>query len=233
MAREMAPRYPGVTTPGAPRALRVLVACEYSGIVRDAFTARGHYAMSCDLLPTESDGPHYQGDVFDVLGDNWDLMIAHPPCTYLTNAANGSLYKLTPSKTGALVGPARWPALIDGALFFKALLDAKIPRVAIENPRMNPNAVKVIGRNRDQAVQPYQFGHLEMKEIGLWLRGLPPLVVTEDVKAATMALPYAQRAKVHYASPGADRSKIRSRFFEGVAAAMAEQWAGDVREVAA
>jgi hypothetical protein len=213
--------------------MKVLVACEYSGIVRDAFTALGHYAMSCDLLPTESDGPHYQGDVFDVLNDGWDLMVAHPPCTYLTNAANGSLEKVELSRNGALTGPARWKALIDGAAFFRALLNAPIPRVAIENPRMNPYAVKVIGRNRDQSVQPYQFGHLETKEIGLWLRGLPPLVTTEDVKAATMALPYGERAKVHYASPGVDRSKIRSRFFEGVGAAMAQQWGGDVREAVA
>lgn len=214
--------------------MRVLVACEYSGIVRDAFAALGHDAMSCDILPTESAGQHYQGDVFDVLDDGWDLMVAHPPCTYLTNAANGSLFKLTPSKTGALVGPARWPALIDGALFFKALLDAPIPQVAIENPRMNPNAVKIIGRNRDQAIQPYEFGHLEQKETGLWLRGLPPLMGTEDVKAATMALPYAERAKVHSMGPSEDRGKLRSRFFEGVAAAMALQWGGDVRaEVAA
>jgi len=213
--------------------VRILVACEYSGIVRDAFLTRGHDAMSCDLLPTESDGPHHQGDVFDVLDDGWDLMVAHPPCTYLTNAANGSLEKVEASRNGALTGPARWKALIDGAAFFRALLNAPIPRVAIENPRMNPYAVKVIGRNRDQAVHPWQFGHLETKEIGLWLRGLPPLVATEDVKAAMMALPYGERAKVHYASPGADRSKIRSRFFEGVAAAMADQWAGDAQERAA
>ena len=124
--------------------MRVLVACEYSGIVRDAFLALGHDAMSCDILPTESDGPHHQGDVFEVLDDGWDLMVAHPPCTYLTNAANGSLWKLEPSKTGALVGPARWEALIEGAVFFRRLLNAPIPRVAVENPTPNRHAVSII-----------------------------------------------------------------------------------------
>ena len=205
--------------------LRVLVACEYSGTVRDAFIRAGHDATSCDLLPSESDaGPHYQGDVFDIIDKGWDLMVAHPPCTYLTNAANGSLYKTEPSKTGALVGPHRWAALIDGAVFFKSLLNAPIPRVAVENPRMNPYAVKVIGRGADQTVQPYEFGQPETKGVSLWLRGLPPLVGTEDVKAAMLALPYRERAKVHSASPGPDRSKARSMFFPGIADAMAAQW---------
>lgn len=214
--------------------MRVLIGCEYSGIVRDAFAALGHDALSCDLLPTEAPGRHYQGDVFDVIhnpgdffGGAIDLAVFHPPCTYLTNAANGSLWKLTPSKTGAAVGPARWAELIDGAVFFRRLLnEPSIPRVAVENPRMTPHAVKVIGRNFDQVVQPYEFGHLEQKGIGLWLRGLPPLLPTEDVKAATMALPIKDRQKVFYASPGKDRGKVRSLFFEGVAAAMASQWAG-------
>jgi hypothetical protein len=213
--------------------MRVLVACEYSGIVRDAFTALGHEAVSCDILPTESPGPHHQGDVLDILGDGWDLMVAHPPCTYLTNAANGSLYSTEPSRPDALKGPARWAALIDGAVFFRRLLDAPIPRVAVENPRMTSHARKIVGRRPDQSVQPYDFGEMQTKEICLWLRGLPPLIASEDVRAAMMALPAKERAKVWYASPGADRSKLRSRFFEGVAAAMAAQWGGDAREAVA
>jgi len=213
--------------------LRVLVACEYSGIVRDAFIRAGHYAMSCDLLPSESDlGDHYRGDVFDVLLDGWDLMVAHPPCTYLTNAANGSLYA-TSSSTGALVGPARWAALIEGATFFRALLNAPIPRIAIENPRMNGHAQKIVGRRRDQAIQPYQFGHMETKEVCLWLRGLPPLIAGEDVRAAMLQLPKSEYAKVHHTPPGADRSKERSRFFPGIADAMAQQWGGVMAAVGA
>ena len=205
--------------------MRVLVACEYSGTVRDAFIRAGHDAMSCDLLPTESDlGPHYQGDVFDVLHDGWDLMVAHPPCTYLTNAANGSLYRTEPSRNGALTGPARWAAMIEGASFFRQLLNAPIPRIAVENPVMNGYARSIVGARPTQTVQPWMFGHTESKAVCLWLRNLPPLVATEDVKAAMLALPRAEWSKVHWAPPGADRSKIRSLFFTGIADAMAQQW---------
>lgn len=204
--------------------MRVLVACEYSGTVRDAFTRAGHDAMSCDLLPTESPGPHYQGDVFDVLDKGWDLMVAHPPCTYLASAGNRWLYAEGQGRSGEPFGPARWEALIDGATFFRRLLDAPIPRVAVENPGMNRHARKIIGSDATQTVQPYHFGAMETKAIGLWLRGLPPLVATEDVRAAMMQLPYAKRAKVHSAPPGPDRAKERSLFFPGVADAMATQW---------
>jgi hypothetical protein len=118
-------------------------------------------------------------------------------------------------------------------VFFRRLLNAPIPRIAIENPVMNGYARSVIGRGSDQTIQPWMFGHLETKAICLWLRGLPPLVATEDVRAAMLTLPKAEYAKVHHASPSADRSKIRSRFFEGVAEAMARQWAGVVSEAAA
>lgn len=212
--------------------MRILVACEYSGTVRDAFIRAGHYALSCDLLPSESDqGDHYQGDIFDILGDGWDLMVAHPPCTYLTNAANGSLYR-TESPNGAKVGPARWEAMIDGAAFFRALLNAPIPRIAVENPVMNGYARTIIGRGPDQTVQPWMFGHMESKAVCLWLKGLPPLISTEDTRAAMLQLPKREWAKVHHASPSADRAKERSRFFTGIADAMATQW-GAANEVAA
>lgn len=205
--------------------MRVLVGCEFSGAVRDAFLAAGHDAMSCDLLPTEVPGPHHQGDVFNIIEDGWDLAIFHPPCTYLTNSANGSLYKTTPSRNpGVLVGPARWAALIEGALFFRSLLDAPIPRIAVENPTMVSHARKIVGRGPDQVIHPWMFGHTEMKATGLWLKGLPPLIATEDVRGVMETLPYAERAKVHSASPGPDRWKVRSVTYAGIAQAMADQW---------
>jgi len=134
--------------------MRVLIACEYSGTVRDAFVAKGHDAMSCDLLPTDKAGPHYQGDVFDIIGDGWDLMIAHPPCTYLTNSGVTWLHK----------DPSRWAKLDDGAAFFKALLNADIPMIAVENPIMHKYAKERIGGTKQtQVVQPWMFGHLEQK----------------------------------------------------------------------
>jgi len=203
--------------------VRVLVACEYSGRVRDAFRGLGHEAMSCDLLPTDAPGPHHQGDVFDVIDDGWDLMVAHPPCTYLCNSG---VRWLSTDIT-------RWPRMIDGAVFFRRLLDSPIPRVAVENPVMHGHAAKIIGRRQAQIVQPWMFGHTETKATGLWLRGLPPLLATEDVKAAMLALPYGERAKVHHASPGPDRWKLRSTTYAGIAEAMAEQWGGDAREAVA
>jgi site-specific DNA-cytosine methylase len=186
-------------TAGRP-ALRVLVACEYSGRVRDAFIALGHDAMSCDLLPTEQPGPHYQGDIRDILGDGWDIMIAHPPCTHLA------------------VSGARWFAgkqaeQAEALAFVRMLLDAPIPRIALENP------VSVISsriRKPDQIIQPWQFGHGETKATCLWLKGLPPLRPTNIVDG--------RDARVHRMSPGPDRWKERSRTYTGVAAAMAEQW---------
>lgn len=202
-------------------ALRVLVACEYSGVVRDAFRALGHDAMSCDLLPTDVPGPHYQGDVFDVWNDGWDLMIAHPPCTYLTKAGVRWLYD-------TLRYPLRWQEMVDGAVFFRRLLDAPIPRVAVENPVMHGWGQKIVGRRADQVIQPWMFGHTERKGTGLWLRGLPPLLPTEDVYAETMALPARERDRVHYAPPGKDRWKVRSTTYTGIGAAMAEQWGGRI-----
>lgn len=189
--------------------MRVLVACEYSGIVRDAFTAQGHHAMSADLLPTESPGPHYQGDVLDVLGDGWDLMVAHPPCTYLANSGVRWLHER----------PERWAKLDDGAAFFRALLDAPVPRIAVENPVPHKYAVERIGRKYDQTIQPYEFGHPESKRTCLWLEGLPPLVPTNVVNG--------REQRVWKMAPGPDRQKERSRFYSGIAQAMAGQWTDD------
>lgn len=195
--------------------MRVLVACEYSGTVRDAFRAKGHDAMSCDILPTDVDGPHYQGDVRDIINDGWDLMIAHPPCTYLTNSGVTWLHK----------DPSRWEKLDEGAAFFKSLLDAPIQRIAVENPIMHKYAKERIGGvKQSQVIQPWMFGHMEQKATCLWLKGLPLLKPTKDVKAEMMALPDNQRQRLHYLPPSEDRWKKRSETFQGIADAMAEQW---------
>ena len=180
--------------------MRVLVACEFSGTVRDAFISTGHDAMSCDILPTETPGPHYCGDVRDVLGDGWDLMIAHPPCTHLA------------------VSGARWfkdklPEQAEALDFVRLLMDAPIQRIALENP------ISIISsriRKPDQIVQPWQFGHGETKATCLWLKGLSPLVPTNVVDG--------REARIYKMPPGPDRWRERSRTFAGIAAAMAAQW---------
>lgn len=181
--------------------MKVLVACEFSGTVRDSFIARGHDATSCDLLPSESpDGPHYQGDVFDIIDDGWDLLIAHPPCTHLA------------------VSGARWftekrREQNEALDFVRKLMFAGIPRIAIENP------ISVISskiRRPDQIIQPWQFGHGETKATCLWLKNLPKLTPTNVVEG--------REQRVHRMPPGPDRWKERSRTFKGIAEAMANQW---------
>lgn len=196
--------------------MRVLVACEYSATVRDAFRAKGHDAWSCDLLPTDGDPQfHREGDALVIAYEGgWDLMIAHPPCTYLTNAGVTWLHK----------DPLRWDQMRDGADFFKSLLNAPIPKIAVENPIMHKYAVEIIGRRQDQVIQPWMFGHMEQKATCLWLKGLPKLVPSNDVKAEMMKLPDNQRQRLHYLPPSADRWKLRSTTFKGIAQAMAEQW---------
>ena len=186
--------------------MRVLVACEFSGTVRDAFARSGHDAWSCDILPTEKEGNHYQGSVLDILNDGWDLMVAHPPCTYLCNSGVIWLHR----------DKERWNKMREGALFFKTLLNAKIPLIAIENPIMHKYAVEIIGRRQDQIIQPWQFGQGESKATGLWLKGLPKLEPTKIVEGRVQRL--------HRLPPSKDRWKERSRTYQGIADAMAEQW---------
>ena len=184
--------------------MRVLIACEYSGRVRDAFTRRGHFAMSCDLLPTEAEGNHYQGPVEDVLYDGWDLMVAHPPCTDL--AVSGSRH------FGAKIADGRQAAALD---FVRLLMNAPIERWCIENP------VSVISsaiRPPDQIIQPWEYGHGEVKATCLWLKNLPRLKPTAYVEG--------REERVHLMPPGPNRWKERSRTFEGVAEAMGDQWGG-------
>ena len=190
--------------------MRVLGACEYSGRVRDAFIAKGHEAMSCDLLPTEAVGPHYQGDVRDVLDYPWDLMIAHPPCTDLS--VSGAAWFEKKKMVGAQQASAS---------FFMMLAKCGIPRIAIENPVC---IMSSLWRKPDQIVQPWMFGHMEQKATCLWLKNLPVLTPTNNVRAQMMELPKNKRERLHYLPPSDDRWKLRSMTFQGIADAMAEQW---------
>lgn len=197
--------------------MKILIACEYSGRVRDAFIAKGHDAMSCDLLPTDAPGPHHEGNVFDLDLTQFDLMIAHPPCTYLTNAGVCHLHK----------DITRWPLLFEGGAFFKQLMDAPIPRICIENPIMHKYGKALIGGvKQSQVVQPYMFGHLEQKATCLWLKGLPNITPTNNVKDEMLLLPKNVRERMHYLPPSPDRWKLRSTTYQGIANAMAEQWSG-------
>lgn len=195
--------------------MMVLVACEYSGRVRDAFRACGHDAWSCDLLPTDSPGPHIQGDVLEVIGGGWDLMIAHPPCTYL--AVSGMHW----TRRGL-----RDPKLTEDALtFVHALMDAPIERIALENP------VSVISsriRKPDQIIQPWMFGEDASKKTCIWLKGLPKLVPTDIVEPRIVdgrkRWGNQTGSGQNKLGPSPDRWKIRSATYPGIAQAMAEQW---------
>jgi hypothetical protein len=192
--------------------MRVLVACEFSGVVRDAFIARGHEAMSCDLLPTEKSGPHYQGDVRDVLDYPWDLMIAHPPFTHL--AVSGAAWFAKKRMEGAQQASAS---------FFIGLWKCDIPRIAIENPVC---VISSLWRKPDQIIQPHMFGHPERKTTCLWLRNLPSLVSTNLVALPELQPGQSKRSlnRLDHLPPSDDRWKLRSETYQGVADAMAHQW---------
>lgn len=275
------------------RPMRVLVACEFSGAVRDAFMARGHYARSCDLLPTEAHHPvkfradfgcyeheqategceeceygepychlhemdaadctclgptedeaeydepsfntwepqgarHLTSDLFSMSDAElsfYDLLIAHPPCTYMANSGAKHLYIGMKKENGP--EPKRWAAMRAGAEFFKRIWNLPIPRICIENPIMLGAAKEIIGAEPAQIIQPYQFGHPESKQTCLWLKGLPLLRETNNVKAAMLALPKKEAQRIHMLPPSPDRWKLRSATFLGIADAMASQWGLD------
>ena len=218
---------------------RILIACEFSGTVRRAFTDRGYDAWSCDLRPAEDrSNRHYTGDVRDILADGWDILIvAHPPCTRLCNSG---VRWLSVPPPGRSLGDM-WAELDEGAALFSTLWNAPVPRVAVENPVMHKHAkARITGFvPAAQSVQPWEYGDWETKRTCLWLRGLPPLVPTYSTLTATRAaldLPGDAQpvARVHRMTPGADRAKERSRFFGGIAGAMADQWGSllDVRAAA-
>lgn len=191
--------------------MKVLVACEYSGRVREAFRALGHDAWSCDLLDTENVSEfHYKGDVFNYIGQGWDLMIAHPPCTDL--AVSGAPHFAAKRADG------RQQRALD---FVVRLMTADIPRICLENP---VSVISTYCRKPEQIIQPWMFGHMEQKTTCLWLKNLPPLIPTNNVREQMMLLPKNQRERLHYLSPGPNRWKERSRTFQGVADAMAAQW---------
>jgi len=180
--------------------MRVLIACEFSGVVRDAFTRQGHDAWSCDILPTESIGQHIQGDVLGVLDEGWDMMIAHPPCTHLAvSGARWFKYKKKEQEKAII--------------FIYKLLNSKIQKIALENP------ISILSskyRKPDQIIQPWQFGHGETKSTCLWLKNLPLLIPTKVVSG--------RENRIHKMPPSEDRWKNRSRTYFGIAQAMAEQW---------
>lgn len=194
--------------------MKVLVACEYSGVVRDAFIKKGHDAISCDLLASDKPGPHYKGDIFEIIDDGFDLMIAHPPCTYLCNSGVSWLHRIE----------GRWEDMHRGANFFKKLLNANILKICIENPIMHKYAKQIIGQHQSQIIQPWMFGHLEQKATCLWLKGLQILNEEKNVKHEMMLLPKKERERLHYLPPSKDRWKIRSTTYQGIADAMANQW---------
>ena len=182
--------------------MKVLIACEFSGTVRDAFIACGHQAISCDLLPTEVSGSHYHGNVLDILDQGWDLMVAHPPCVYLSNAARRVWNE-----------PGREEKRLAAAGFFMRLMESGIPRIALENP---VGFMSEIYRKPDQYIEPWQFGHPFSKKTGLWLKNLPLLEPT--------CLARKKETWIANVPGGKDRWKVRSKTFPGIAAAMADQW---------
>lgn len=197
--------------------VRVLVGCECSGVVREAFRARGHDAWSCDLLPAEDGSPfHLHGDVLAHLGGGWDLGIFHPPCQYIANSGARWLFEK----------PGRWAHLYEAVQFFRALLQSPIPRVAVENSQPHKWGQEMIGRKYDQKVQPWWFGDKQKKGLCLWLRGLPPLV--PDCNVGPPPTSGTEEAKawesVWRMAPGPQQAANRARTFPGFARAMAEQW---------
>lgn len=204
--------------------MRVLIACEFSGVVREAFNAySGVHAISCDLLPPEDERTdyHYQGDVRDIIHDGWDLMIAHPPCTFLSNSGVKHLYKDGRKENG--INRERWEEMREAAEFFNFLLNAPVKYKALENPIQHGHARKLI-RKYDQVIQPYEYGHMEQKATCIWVDGLPILRETKNVYNDMMKLPKSERERVHYLTPSDTRWMERSRTYSGIAQAMAEQW---------
>lgn len=193
--------------------MKVLIGCEFSGIVRDAFISRGHDAVSCDIEPSERPGPHIKDNLLNHL-EGWDLIIAHPPCTYLANSGAKHLYLGMKKQNGR--DPDRWERMAEAVKFFRAILNAPVASICVENPIMVGHAQRLIGKRHSQVIQPWLFGHGEIKATCFWLRGLDKLVPTHIVEG--------RNARVHKASPGPNRWKERSRTLAGIAIAMAEQW---------
>lgn len=198
--------------------MRILVACEFSGTVRDAFARRGCDAWSCDLLPSETEGNHILGDCMEAIAIGWDKILMHPPCTALCLSGNASYGRGMP-KHAERRKAIEWTA----ALWRHA--KAHATSVMMENPK---NVMSAFIGKKTQTIHPWQFGHPEMKETWLWLHNLPPLIPTNDVHDEMMKLPKKDRERLHYASPGVNRWKLRSTTFTGIAEAMADQWGAEL-----
>lgn len=203
--------------------MKILVACEESQAVTIELRKLGHEAYSCDIEPCSGGHPewHLQQDVTTLISNSWDMIIAHPPCTYLTNTGVCWL-------TGKKAKPGRWENLKIGAEFFKKIMNSDCEKIAIENPIMHKYAIEIIGRKHDQLVQPWMFGHTEKKATCFWLKGLPHLIETNNVKEEMQKLPKREQQRLHYLPPSKDRAKIRSKTYLGIAKAMADQWAGKI-----
>ena len=201
--------------------MKILIACEYSGIVRDAFAAKGHDAWSCDILPTETKGNHIQGNVLDYLNKGWDMMIAHPPCTYLSNAGSRWLFK------NKLINQERYKKGLEAKAFFLTLLEANIHKICVENP----TPIKIFNLPKNSTfVQPYEFGHPFSKKTLLWLKNLPPLMSTNIIYKYETFLPsntgFGKRKghKHNIKKIPKNYNKEHSKFWTGIAEAMADQW---------
>lgn len=206
--------------------MNVLVACEYSGTVRDAFYKRGHHAVSCDILPSDTPGPHIQGDVIQLLRSGrhqWDLIIAHPPCTYLCNSGVLRLYKEGKKENG--MDTNRWVKMYEAVDFFDFFVRLYGAKVCVENPIMHGYAKKIIARPYAQIIQPWQFGHPESKATCLWLQGLPKLEPTNILnKPARGYWDNQTPSGENKLGPSKNRGLIRAKTYQGIADAMAEQW---------
>ena len=194
----------------------ILIGCEESGTLRDEFNKLGHNAISVDILATSAPGPHIRGDILPLLDYAWDMAIFFPPCTYLCNSGVCHLTNKDGSRN-----IDRWENMAAAVKFFNALKNSDIPRICIENPIPHKYG---LGKTYSQIIQPYQFGHPERKATCLWLKGLPKLVETNNVKEKMLKLPKNKSQRLHYMSPGPERAKLRSKTFPGIAKAMAEQW---------
>lgn len=195
--------------------MKVLIACEHYGKIRDAFKARGHNAWSCDLLPSETPGNHFQDSIFHVLSNTmswyWDLIIGHPPCPFLCNSGVRWLYNKDGSKN-----IDRWNNMENAAIFFRSLMHSNCDKICLENPIPHRYALEIIGKKYDQIIQPWQFGHGETKSTCLWLKGLPKLQPSNIVEG--------REGRIWKMPPSPERSKLRSETYLGVAEAMANQW---------
>ena len=202
--------------------MKVLVGCEESQTVCKAFLDAGHEAYSCDLKEPSGECPerHLREDLLTVLKlYNWDLLIAHPPCTTLCNSGVKHLD----------LDPDRWRRLFDATEFFQALLNADVKKICIENPVPHKYALRLIGRKYDQLIQPHGFGHLEQKGTCLWLKNLNPLINPTDLKYKTKQLPKSEGHRIHFMTPGPERSAERSKTYPGIANEMARQWGSEVQ----